>query len=93
MTTLIEIRDVNGLVGRCDAKCYDAENDNCKCICGGYNHGVGIEAAKENTRKTQDLMISEAVELFAITDYEVMVNVTVVNQLNLLEWAAGYRER
>lgn len=51
MTTLIEIRTSSGIVGRCDAKCHDAEHPQCDCICGGKNHGAGLEQARENTRE------------------------------------------
>jgi len=37
------------LSGRCDAKCYNAEGGACHCICGGRNHGKGLDAAKVET--------------------------------------------
>lgn len=40
-----------GCVGRCDAKCYDAKEPTCHCICGGRNHGAGKKQAVENTRE------------------------------------------
>lgn len=51
MTTLIAVYSSDGCVGRCDAKCYDAEYPVCECICGGKNHGAGIRQALENTRE------------------------------------------
>ena len=33
----------------CNAICYDATKDDCKCICGGVNHGKGLEKAQKNT--------------------------------------------
>jgi hypothetical protein len=51
MTTLIEVRNSRGLVGRCDAKCYEAEHPHCDCICGGANHGAGLAQATSNTRE------------------------------------------
>jgi hypothetical protein len=51
MTTLIEVRNSSGLVGRCDAKCYNAEHPKCDCICGGMNHGAGKQKAMDNTRE------------------------------------------
>jgi len=44
---------------RCDGRCYDANADRldvnnrpkCRCICGGVNHGVGLEKAKANAKK------------------------------------------
>ena len=42
MTTLIAVHNSEGCVGRCDAKCYEAHEPDCDCICGGGNHGVGL---------------------------------------------------
>ena len=50
MTTLITVSNSSGVVGRCDAKCHDAAHPKCDCICGGANHGVGLNQAKTNTR-------------------------------------------
>jgi hypothetical protein len=50
MTTLLTVYDSEGLLGRCDAKCYQALHPDCVCICGGSNHGKGRAAAIENTR-------------------------------------------
>ena len=36
---------------RCCAQCYNAKGDNCKCICGGKNHKVGLEQAVENVHE------------------------------------------
>jgi len=35
---------------RCDAKCYDADDGKCDCVCNGANHGVGLDKALDNTR-------------------------------------------
>jgi hypothetical protein len=33
----------------CTARCYDAvPGSNCACICGGRNHGKGLDKALEN---------------------------------------------
>ena len=50
MTTLISFQSSGGDQGRCDAKCYDATEPECTCICGGRNHGAGKQQAIENTR-------------------------------------------
>ena len=51
MSTLIAVYDTTGTcIGRCDAKCHDAHDPNCDCICGGENHGVGRDQALTNTR-------------------------------------------
>lgn len=51
MTTLISYQSSGGDQGRCDAKCYDAAEEECDCICGGRNHGAGKQQAIENTRE------------------------------------------
>ena len=51
MTTLIAAYNSEGCTGRCDAKCYNATGPDCECICGGLNHGAGVEKAMENTRE------------------------------------------
>ena len=45
---LIEVKNSNGVVGRCDAKCYHARDKKCDCCCGGANHGVGLTQALAN---------------------------------------------
>ena len=54
MPTLIAVYDSDGCVGRCDAKCYEALEPECDCICGGRNHGVGHKRALENTAELVD---------------------------------------
>jgi hypothetical protein len=56
MTTLIAVYKSSGdggtvCVGRCDAKCYNAKEPGCTCVCGGRNHGAGLEKATDNTRE------------------------------------------
>lgn len=60
MSTLIAVYNSSGCVGRCDAKCYDAIEDECDCICGGANHGAGKQQAIDNTRAWADTWISRA---------------------------------
>lgn len=50
MTTLIAVYNSDGCVGRCDARCYNAHDDVCECICNGKNHGAGKDRAMDNTR-------------------------------------------
>lgn len=38
----------------CDAACYMAKHQACRCICGGINHGVGLKRAAENTRRYKE---------------------------------------
>lgn len=52
MSTLIAVYDSAGVcIGRCDAKCHDAHDPKCDCVCGGSNHGVGRATALANTRR------------------------------------------
>jgi hypothetical protein len=41
----------DGPTQRCDARCFNAKGGNCQCICGGRNHGVGIDKALDNVRE------------------------------------------
>ena len=45
MATVITVSNSEGVVGRCDAKCHNASEPECDCICGGRLHGVGAENA------------------------------------------------
>jgi len=54
MPTLITVYNSRGCVGRCDAKCHNAIMPECVCICGGVNHGVGLDQARLNTKKIAD---------------------------------------
>lgn len=60
MTTLIAVYNSDGCVGRCDARCYNAAEEPCDCICGGRNHGAGIEQATGNTRELAESWIEQA---------------------------------
>lgn len=53
MATLIRVKFGNKKIRRCDARCYNAVGEKCKCVCNGKNHGGGIIAAidKMNTVK------------------------------------------
>ena len=65
---LMELRTSGGKVRRCDARCYNAKGPKCRCICGGRNHGVGLQKAIENTReealKALEAMGAEDLPLF-----------------------------
>ena len=59
-TTLISYQSSGGEQGRCDAKCYDAWGPECHCICQGANHGIGRQAAIDNTRELAQSWIEQA---------------------------------
>jgi len=48
MATTITIYCNGKIVGRCDARCHEAVNSDCHCVCGGAYHGVGSAAAIED---------------------------------------------
>ncbi len=60
MTTLIAVYNSDGCQGRCNAKCYDAAEKDCDCICGGRNHGAGKEQALDNTRELAEEWLARA---------------------------------
>ena len=49
MPVLMEVRNASGVVGKCDARCYEARSDHCNCVCGGANHGIGLYEARQQT--------------------------------------------
>jgi len=57
---LISFKTSHGHGGRCDEKCHSAKEPKCVCICGGKNHGVGLNQAIQNTEKimTEDLQMT-----------------------------------
>ncbi len=51
MAALLIARSAAGrVIGRCDERCYLSQHNQCRCICGGRNHGVGLQAAAANSR-------------------------------------------
>jgi hypothetical protein len=48
MATLMVMGNSEG-ERRCDARCYNATESDCDCICGGMNHGKGFAMASNNT--------------------------------------------
>lgn len=77
MTTLIYVGNRSGCIGRCDAKCYEAKEDKCDCVCGGRNHGKGLEKALDNTKEYSEEMIEEYVKSRGLKDYKSLVSTEV----------------
>lgn len=59
MTTLITASSSAGIVGTCDARCYNATGDTCACICYGLNHGKGEEFAITFTDHLCEIMAQQ----------------------------------
>lgn len=56
MATLMSWHNSDGCKGRCDAKCHNATQPECDCMCGGAYHGAGrdgtlVEKQNEYGRK------------------------------------------
>ncbi len=73
MTTLMAVYDNNGCRGRCDARCYNARTPECECVCGGINHGVGLEKAVDNTQRMAEAMIEAFARKNGLGDYRAEV--------------------
>jgi hypothetical protein len=39
------------VIGRCDSRCYDAQELVCECVCFGKLHGLGLSAAIAQAKK------------------------------------------
>ena len=68
MTTIILRKNKYGAVtGRCDARCYNAKGKKCDCVCGGDNHGKGINFAimetSRHSKVLQDLFSYDKIEV------------------------------
>lgn len=85
MTTLIAVYNSSGCVGRCDAKCYDAQSPDCDCICNGRNHGVGRERAIEQTREQVEEWLEEYAKSKGLTHYKAKLNRELVDQFSLFD--------
>jgi len=44
MATLMQWGNSEGIKGRCDAKCHNAKEPKCECMCGGRFHGKANQA-------------------------------------------------
>jgi hypothetical protein len=67
MTTLIAVYNSEGCVGRCDARCYNAKEPKCECICGGANHGAGLQQALDNTREYVERWVEDYAQKHTIS--------------------------
>ncbi len=85
---LIEVRGGSGeLIGRCDARCYDAREPHCECVCGGRNHGAGLERAIEQTREQAEQWVQAYAERLGLAECEGLVS-RQVYQMTIFELAA-----
>ena len=59
LLAIISIFDGDRCMGQCDEDCYDSNADDCSCVCGGLNHGVGRDQAIKNTLIFLDDLVLE----------------------------------
>ena len=85
MTTLIAVYDNDACKGRCDARCYEAREPHCDCVCGGRNHGAGLERAVENTRELANGWIETYTQQHHIKTPRWKVSALAPVQLDLFE--------
>jgi hypothetical protein len=90
MAVLIAVYDRSGAdgkpkcIGRCDARCYNAINPGCDCICNGKNHGGGLKQAIENTAKEAEQWIERYIEKNdGLTPEQFVINEVLTQQLML----------
>lgn len=59
MSTLIAVYNAEGrCISRCDARCHDARQETCRCICGGELHGRGERAGRERVLEASGIDLS-----------------------------------
>lgn len=74
MSCLIYASNGEQCIGKCDANCYNATHQDCDCVCGGKNHGVGYKKAVENTIKYADEWIEKYAKHKGLKQNDVKVN-------------------
>jgi hypothetical protein len=67
--TLIAVYTSDGCEGRCNAKCYNATESACTCVCGGANHGAGLAQATDNTRRYAEAWLEKYAGAKGLTEY------------------------
>ena len=72
MTTIYTVHKSDQVIGRCNAKCHNAEGIVCHCCCGGGHHGIGSKAAVEDRNNlTDDELVETCKILFGPGDYRI----------------------
>jgi hypothetical protein len=102
MTTVLAVYNRHGFVALCDARCHNAKQPTqlkeprrgcCECICGGANHGLGLNHAVLNVAQRRVGLTPEALEAFAQSrgldaDELVVIDRTIVQSQHLAKrWA------
>ena len=85
MTTLISVYGSDGCEGRCDARCYEAQEPQCDCICGGRNHGAGLHRAMQNTRQMAEEWMQAYAQTHSLREARWEIPALLPEQLPLFE--------
>lgn len=62
MSTILQAWADGKRLGRCDANCYDAKGETCRCICRGRNHGAGRHLAHVHVRQHTAVILQDLAE-------------------------------
>jgi len=96
MTALFTIWTNDGRRSACDEPCYNAYDAHCSCVCGGRNHGLGIQRAAQQTARflpqwVQDLASGSLKRLAPIAVAHHSLNALAFPQLARLDDTAAWR--
>ena len=59
MATVMTWGNSEGTKGRCDARCHEAIEPECSCMCGGIYHGAGRDGTLEEKIRENGASILE----------------------------------
>ncbi len=54
MAKVIKIVRLDGTSAQCDARCQEAKQEKCECICGGIYHGALRDSQDELERRLEE---------------------------------------
>lgn len=84
MATLIAAYRGREIVGRCDARCYEARTPGCHCICYGANHGMGYHQALQQTRRHGERWLARYLEERHLLRDQVTVTGRGIGQMEMI---------
>ena len=68
MATVMSWGNSEGEKGRCDAKCHNATNAECHCMCGGRYHGAGRDGSLDDRIRAYGEEVLEAAKARAAAE-------------------------
>lgn len=81
--TVMSWGNSEGVKGRCDAKCHNASEPHCDCMCGGRYHGTTRNGTFDEVRKAHGQEILESARERAAAEGMDVKNFMEVGQLLL----------